>query len=50
MLEKDNITNINILKLKHHGSNTSSGREFINEMNFKYSIISVGKNNKYGHK
>ena len=33
----------------HHGSKTSSGKEFINEINPKYSIISVGKNNRYGH-
>ena len=30
-------------------SNTSSSKEFINEINPKYSIISVGKNNGYGH-
>ena len=32
-----------------HGSKTSSGKEFINEINPKYSVISVGKNNRYGH-
>ena len=31
------------------GVKTSSGKEFINEINPKYSIISVGKNNRYGH-
>ena len=35
--------------LIHHGSNTSSDKEFIKKMNPKYSIISVGKNNRYGH-
>ena len=40
---------IYILKVGHHGSKTSSGKEFINEINPKYSIISVGKNNRYGH-
>ena len=38
-----------ILKVGHHGSKTSSSKEFINEINPKYSIISVGKNNRYGH-
>jgi competence protein ComEC len=38
-----------ILKVGHHGSKTSSSREFINQINPKYSIISVGKNNRYGH-
>ena len=37
------------LKVGHHGSKTSSGKEFIDEINPKYSIISVGKNNRYGH-
>ena len=42
------ISNVDVLKVGHHGSKTSSGEPFINEMNPKYSIISVGKN-KYGH-
>ena len=38
-----------MLKAGHHGSKTSSSKEFINEINPKYSVISVGKNNRYGH-
>ena len=38
-----------ILKVGHHGSKTSSSKSFINEINPKNSIISVGKNNRYGH-
>ena len=49
ILEKYNISNIDVLKIGHHGSKTSSSKEFVNEMNSKYSIISVGKNNRYGH-
>ena len=49
ILEKYNISNIDVLKVGHHGSKTSSSESFINEMNPKYSIISVGKNNRYGH-
>ena len=49
ILEKYNISNIDVLKVGHHGSKTSSSEEFINEINPKYSIISVGKNNRYGH-
>ena len=41
--------NIDILKVGHHGSNTSSDETFIKSINPKYSIISVGKNNKYNH-
>ena len=49
LLENYDIGKIDLLKVGHHGSNTSSGKEFINEINPKYSIISVGKNNRYGH-
>lgn len=38
-----------ILKVPHHGSKTSSTDEFINFINPEYSIISVGKYNKYHH-
>ena len=49
ILDKYNLPNIDVLKVGHHGSKTSSSKEFINEINPKYSIISVGKNNRYGH-
>ena len=49
LVEKYNLKNIDILKVGHHGSNTSSGINFIKTINPKYSIISAGKNNKYGH-
>ena len=49
ILNKYNLTDIDVLKVGHHGSKTSSGKEFIDEINPKYSIISVGKNNRYGH-
>ena len=49
LIEKYNLQDIDVLKVGHHGSKTSSSKEFINEINPKYSIISVGKNNRYGH-
>lgn len=49
LIEKYNLKDIDVLKVGHHGSRTSSGKEFIDEVNPKYSIISVGKNNRYGH-
>ena len=49
LIEKYNLQDIDVLKVGHHGSKTSSNKEFINEINPKYSIISVGKNNRYGH-
>ena len=49
ILDKYNLLNIDVLKVSHHGSKTSSGKNFIDEISPKYSIISVGKNNRYGH-
>ena len=49
ILNKYNLPDIDVLKVGHHGSRTSSGKEFIDEINPKYNIISVGKNNRYGH-
>ena len=49
ILNRYNINNIDVLKVGHHGSKTSSSKEFIDAINPKYSIISVGKNNRYGH-
>ena len=49
ILNKYNLTNIDILKVGHHGSDTSSSKEFISVIKPKYSVISVGKNNRYGH-
>ncbi len=49
LIEKYNLYDIDALKVGHHGSKTSSSKEFINEINPKYLIISVGKNNRYGH-
>lgn len=49
ILDKYNIKNIDFLKVGHHGSDTSSSKKFINNINPEYSIISVGKNNRYNH-
>ena len=49
LIEKYNLQDIDVLKVGHHGSKTSSSQSFIDEINPKYSIISVGKNNRYGH-
>ena len=49
IIDKYNVSNIDVLKVGHHGSKTSSSEEFINETDPKYSVISVGKNNRYDH-
>ena len=38
-----------ILKVGHHGSDTSSCKEWIDYLNPKEAIVSCGKNNKFGH-
>lgn len=38
-----------VLKVGHHGSKYSSTDVFLKKVNPEYTIISVGKNNKYGH-
>ena len=49
ILDKYNLSNVDVLKVGHHGSKTSSSKKFIDETNPKYGVISVGKNNRYGH-
>lgn len=38
---------VDVLKVGHHGSNSSSSEKFLEQINPKYSIIEVGKNNSY---
>ncbi len=49
VIKKYKLPKIDFLKVGHHGSKTSSSKEFISKINPKYSIISVGRKNKYGH-
>ena len=49
LIEKYNLQDIDVLKVGHHGSKTSSSKVFIDKLKPKYSVISVGKNNRYGH-
>lgn len=38
-----------ILKVGHHGSNTSSSRQWVEALTPKYAYIPCGKDNQYGH-
>jgi len=40
---------VDILKVGHHGSDTSTGELLLNSIKTKLAIISVGRNNQYGH-
>ena len=40
---------IDVMKLGHHGSKTSTDQEFIERIQLKHGIISAGKNNRFGH-
>ena len=46
---KKYFKNLTVLKVSHHGSNSGSGEEFLKKLSPVYSVISVGKNNRYGH-
>lgn len=49
IMNKYILKDITILKVGHHGSITSSTKTFINFIKPKFSIISVGKKNRFGH-
>lgn len=47
-LYKDNLKST-ILKIAHHGSKSSSSKEFLKSVSPQIAVIGVGKKNKYGH-
>lgn len=49
MLSKGADLKADVLKVAHHGSNTSSSNDFLDAVDPKYAVISCGKNNDYGH-
>ena len=40
---------IDVLQVPHHGSKTGLTQVFLDKIKPKFAVISVGKNNKYGH-
>ena len=49
LIKTGDLRSVEILKVGHHGSNTSSHQEFLEMVNPQKAIISSGKNNKFGH-
>ena len=49
MLAKGYNLKADVLKVGHHGSNTSSSIAFFQAVSPKYAVISVGVGNSYGH-
>jgi competence protein ComEC len=49
MMEENEIQPVDVLKVAHHGSRTSSTEEFLSAANPAFAVISVGQDNSYGH-
>lgn len=49
ILAKEYDLNSTVLKVGHHGSNSSTTYPFLREIMPKYAVISVGSKNSYGH-
>ena len=45
----DKNYDVDIVKIAHHGSKTSTSDYFMNHVSFDTALISVGENNKYNH-
>lgn len=45
---KENLS-ADVLKIGHHGGKTSTSKKFLERVNPQYAVISVGKQNDYGH-
>ena len=46
---RTNILESTLIKIAHHGSKTSSSKEFLKCINPKIALIGVGENNNFGH-
>jgi len=49
IMNKGEDLSVQVIKIGHHGSNSSTGDKFLSAVNPKYAVISVGKDNDYGH-
>ncbi|MGM8214173.1 DNA internalization-related competence protein ComEC/Rec2 [Bacillaceae bacterium W0354] len=49
IVSKTKELSVDVLKVAHHGSNTSTGEHFLRHIDPKYAMISVGRRNIYQH-
>jgi len=49
MIENNLLQDIDVLKVGHHGSNTSTSQEFLDIIQPEISVIMCGEGNKYNH-
>lgn len=45
----NDMIDVDVLKVGHHGSKTSTSQEFLDKIKPEYAIITCGKDNNYGH-
>lgn len=49
MKSRGDVERLTVLKVAHHGSGYSTGREMLEMLRPRLSLISCGKDNRYGH-
>lgn len=49
LIKNGDDLNVDILKVGHHGSRTSTSPDFLHATSPSIAVISAGKNNRYGH-
>ncbi len=46
---KEHLRHIQVLKVAHHGSSSSSSQAFLEYLDLKAALVSYGRDNSYGH-
>lgn len=48
-LEREELSNVSVYQAGHHGATNSNTQDWLNLLNPDYTVVSCGKDNKYGH-